>query len=140
VTLEEAIEQRQRDDQAINEAVGGRIGWDRSLEGEPAITNQIIADPRPQHMKGFQAFRPTTVQVDVWGRDAGVVRTLREHLIKVLILPAQVGTDQTGIVRFQRAMIGNIRSSPEVQQGQTAQRARTEMFRESIDFIFNHDA
>jgi hypothetical protein len=55
VTLEDAIEARQRGDELIDGLVAGRIGWDTSLEGEPAITNQIITDPRPQHYKGFQS-------------------------------------------------------------------------------------
>jgi hypothetical protein len=140
VTLEDAVEQRQRDDPEIMEAVGGRIGWGRELAGEPAITNQIITDERPQHMKGFQRFRSTTIQVDVWGRDPKVVRGIRERLIAVLAPAARVDDGATGVVRFQRAMIANARGSPEQQQGQTAQRSRTDMFRESIDFIFNHDA
>ena len=139
MTFEDALEHRQRDDAEIMEAVGGRIGWSRDLAGEPAITNQIITDERPQHMKGFQRYRPTTVQVDVWARDPKVVRAIRERLIAILTPPARVADGTNGVVRFQRAMTASTRGSPEQQQGQTTQRSRTEMFRESIDFIFTHN-
>jgi hypothetical protein len=139
VTLEDAIEQRQRDDQGIKEAVGGRIGWDRSIEGEPAITNQIIADPRPQHYKGFQATRGTSVQVDVWARDPSAARRIREMVIAALT-PAATVTIGAATIAFQRAVITNVRGGAEPQQGATSQRARTDMFRESIDFLFLHNA
>lgn len=139
MTLEDAIEARQRGSALINELVAGRIGWDTSLEGEPAITNQIIADPRPQHYKGFQTLRGTAVQVDVWARDAVVARKIREMLIKVLTPSAVVGAE-SGTVRFQRASITDVRGGGEPQRGQTVQRSRTELFRESIDFLFIHDA
>lgn len=139
MTLEDAIEARQRGDELIDGLVAGRIGWGTSLEGEPAIINQIITDPRPQHYKGFHSVRGTAVQVDVWARDAAIARRLREALIRALTPSAVVG-DESGTVRFQRASITDVRGGPEPQRGQTVQRARTELFRESIDFLFIHDA
>ena len=139
MTLEDAIETRQREDAGIMQAVGGRIGWDTSLDGEPAITNQIISDPRPQHYKGFHTTRGTAVQIDVWARDVAVGRAIREALIVALTPATTVTATDGSSVRFQRATVSDVRSGGEPQRGQTAQRPRGELHRESIDFLFIHN-
>lgn len=112
------------------------VGWTRQIQALPAVTLQVIADPRPQHMKGFQSVRQTTVQVDAWGATATIARTVRDAAIAALT-PARL----VGGVQFQRALITNIRSGPEQQQPGPAQpRVRAELHRESIDFIFTHNA
>jgi hypothetical protein len=114
-------------------ATGGAIEWSARLRGLPAITLQVIADPRRQHFKGFQ-LRTTTVQVDVWAIDAGTAEDLREMCIAVLVPATTIGP-----VKFQRGQIAGLRSGPEPEQGGTMPQ-RDELFRESIDFIFTHNA
>ena len=54
-----------RADETITGLIGGRIEWGRRIEAIPAVTLQVVSDPRPQHMKGFQTVRSTDVQIDV---------------------------------------------------------------------------
>lgn len=134
MTLSAALKARLLAGATIAAITQGRVGRGKQLQAVPAITLQIIADPRPQHFKGFQRVRPTSVQIDVWAADEATAEVLREHVIAVLV-PADASTD----VRFQRAMITNIRSGAESQQAAPGQRIRAELHRESIDFIFTHN-
>jgi len=135
VTFEDALEARLRADEAINGPIGGRIEWGRRIEAIPAVTLQIVSDPRPQHLKGFQAVRSTDVQIDVWSATAGEAAVIRDVLIDRLVAPAMVEQ-----VQFQRAMITNTRGRSEQPQAGQTRRFRGELFRQSIDITFTHDA
>ena len=124
-----------RADETIVDPIGGRIEWGRRIEAIPAVTLQIVSDPRPQHMKGFQSVRSTDVQIDVWSATAAEAAEIREVLIDSLVAPAMVEQ-----VRFQRAMITNTRGRSEQPQAGQNQRFRGELFRQSIDITFTHDA
>jgi hypothetical protein len=134
MTLEQAIENRAKAIPLIAETVGERVSWDLRIEREPAITMQIISDPRPQHFKGFQPLRPTSVQIDVWSDDPAEAAALREALIAGLVVPAEIGR-----IRFQRATIQSVRGGG---QSNTAgqQNFRDQIARESIDILFLHNA
>lgn len=134
MTLEDAVEARVRSIASVADLVGDQIAWGRRLAGAPAISMQVVADPRPKHFKGFQSSRPTMVQIDVLSRTATEARMLREALIAALSLPANIGG-----VRFQRAEISNVRGGSADQQG-TDMRLRPEIFRESVDINFWHNA
>jgi len=135
VTFEDALEARMRADETITGPIGGRIEWGRRIEAIPAVTLQIVSDPRPQHMKGFQTVRSTDVQIDVWSATAAEAAKIRNVLIDRLVAPALVEQ-----VRFQRAMITNTRGGSEQPQAGQTQRFRGELFRQSIDITFTHDA
>lgn len=135
MTFEDALEARMRADEVIVEPIGGRIEWGRRIDAVSALTLQIVSDPRPQHMKGFHSVRSTDVQIDVWSATAGEAARIRDILISRLVLPALVED-----VQFQRAMITNTRGGSEQPQSSQTQRYRGELFRQSIDITFTHDA
>lgn len=128
-----AVKSRLTDDAVIVQTTRGAIDWSARLRGLPAITLQVIADSRGQHFKGFQ-LRTTTVQVDVWAIDADTAEELRELVIAALVPAVTIGA-----IKFQRGQIVGLRSGPEAEQGGTAPQ-RDELFRESIDIIFTHNA
>ncbi|MDK8186719.1 MULTISPECIES: hypothetical protein [Sphingomonas] len=134
MTFEDALVERTKAIALVASRCGGRVGWDPRLEGEPAIVFQIVNDARPQHYKGFQRLRATAVQVDIWSADPSEAVALREAVIADLVQPMVVGA-----IRFQRAMIGNVRSATNPNQS-TSQRFRDALARESIDFSFLHNA
>ena len=132
--LETALSARLLNDAAYKAAMSGRIDWMRRPGRTlPATTLQIISDPRPQHMKGFQT-RQTRVQIDIWAASPKQAAELREMAIAILVPAAQIEG-----VRFQRAAIANIRPGME-QEGATEGQPQGELYRESIDFIFTHNA
>lgn len=135
MSMKNALERRLLDTRAIADRVGARVGWSRRLEGLPAITMQVIADPRPQHLKGFQRTRATQVQLDVWAASEDQAEEIRELCIEHLTPAALIDG-----IKFQRAMIDNVRSGAEPEQSGQPQRSRGELFRESIDFTFTHNA
>ncbi|KQN93854.1 hypothetical protein ASE95_02810 [Sphingomonas sp. Leaf231] len=132
MTLEVALTARASADVQLTDAIGAAGGWTRRLTGLPEITFQTVADPRPEHFKGFQP-RQTTVQVDVWAATAGEAAALRERCIATFIK-----ADVVEGVRFQRAVIANVRAGAEPEQSGEPQRFREEIARESIDIIFTH--
>lgn len=131
--LEDAIELRVREVALVAQEVGSAVAWGRRLPGLPSISLQIVSDPRPQHLKGFQSSRPTLAQVDVLAKTPEQARALREALINALVVSASIGT-----VRFQRAEVTNVRAGAAEQQGGDM-RLRPEIFRESIDIRFWHN-
>ncbi|MCM3679476.1 DUF3168 domain-containing protein [Sphingomonas paucimobilis] len=135
MTLEDAIETRLLASDDLTAHIAARVGWTRRLAGIPAITLQVISDPRPQHFKGFQPTRPTLVQLDVWSADPREAAAIRDLCIAVLA-PADTVED----VRFQRAMITSIRSGAEPDRSGDSQSYAGELHRESIDFSFLHNA
>lgn len=135
MTFEQALEKRLAAEPDIVSSFGGRIIWGRRLEALPELTLQIVSDPRPQHLKGFQRTRATDVQCDVWSADPDEAATLRD-----LIIDRIVGPKRLEGVTFQRAMITNTRGGSEQAQPGSTQRYRGELFRQSIDITFTHDA
>ena len=73
---------------------GDNIEWDERAPDAPmpAITLQVISDPRPQNHDGFDPFRGTRVQVNCLARTAAQAEALLELVIPVLVLPAVVGS------------------------------------------------
>ena len=137
MTFESALLARLNGDPEIHSATAGRIEFGRTFTALPAISLQIISDPRPQHFKGFHGTRPTGVQVDIWAKTVETGSPLREQVIALLVTAAQ-----SEGVQFQRAMITNVRGGAEQQQSGPApvQRIRGELHRTSIDITFTHDA
>lgn len=134
MTLEAALEKRIRTNPLLANRAAS-IGWSARLAGLPAIRLQVIADPRPQTMKGFQRARPTMVQIDVYAKDRAEAIAIRELCIAHLTPAAMVDE-----VRFQRATVDNVRPGSEPEQSGDPQRYRGELARESIDFTFMHNA
>jgi hypothetical protein len=135
VSLVSALEERLRGVPDLVEATAGRIGTSKRLSGVPAIVIRVVADPRPQHFKGFILARPSEVQVDVWAGSDALAGTIAKSVIAALCPAADVAG-----VRFQRAMITNVRGGPEQERSAPTPRLQAELFRHSIDFTFTHNA
>lgn len=134
MTLEAALEVRIDETPALRDRFQS-VGWSLRLQGLPALVLQIVADPRPQHMKGFQRTRATQVQADIYAETAAEAIELRELCITHLVPASRVGA-----VSFARASVDNVRQGSEPQQSGERQRYRGDLSRQSIDFTFNHNA
>ena len=87
-------------------SAGTRVYWvDRPQAAAlPAVTLQIVSDPRPQHLKGFDSKFGTLVQIDCWGDSYGAVAALKEA-----VLAAVVPENTSNGIVFDRAMIETTR-------------------------------
>jgi hypothetical protein len=103
---------------------GGRVYWvDRPQAASlPAITLQIISDLRPQHLKGFNGLRDTTVQLDCWGATYSEVTALKEAAL-LAIVPSVTSNG----IRFDRAIIDSERDLGERTETQFIHRASVDL-------------
>lgn len=93
--------------------------------GLPAITLQIIDDPREQHMKDVQGLQSTLVQIDVWATTYAQGKALKEAVIAAL-LPAETSNG----IKFGRAF---------VRSRDLSERVETQLiYRPSMDFTIWH--
>jgi hypothetical protein len=85
--------------------VAQRIYWVERPQSSalPAITLQVVSDPRPQHLKGFQPLRETRVQMDVWGTSSAQNSAITEALIA-----AAVPEGPNNGIRFNRGIIAGL--------------------------------
>lgn len=76
----------------VQQIVGSRVTWlERpQLAGLPAITLQVISDPRPLNLKGFDDARSTDIQADCWGRTYKEAVILARAVIACLAPPAVI--------------------------------------------------
>lgn len=134
MTLEAALSERLLEAPDLV-AVAGRVDWlRRPGRALPSVTLHITVDPRPQHFRGFQQVRATQVQVDVWAARASEAAELRDRVVAILT-PSAIAAG----VRIQRAMVTNITATFEQQEASEGQ-PQGELYRQSIDFIFTHNA
>ena len=105
--MEAALRARLTGAAAVNAIVGERVYWDGRPQGSllPDITLSVVRDDRPQHMQGFQAFRPTDIQIDVRASSFAQKKALKEAVISA-VTPKNVANG----VRFDRAT--DIRARP----------------------------
>lgn len=113
---------------AVTSVVGQRIYWvDRpQASALPAITLQIVDDPREQNMAGFQSRLFCTVQVDVWATSYAQGKSAKEAAIAAL-------TPETTANGIKFGTATNI------QARDLSERTETQfIYRPSIDFRFNY--
>jgi hypothetical protein len=81
---------------------GTRVYWvDRPQAAAlPAVTLQIVSDPRPQHLKGFNPLRRTLVQIDCWASSYGAGAALKDAVLAAVV-PEATGNG----IRFDRAIV-----------------------------------
>ena len=99
--MQAALRDRLVDSVAVGAICSDRIYWiDRpQLDSLPAITLQVVTDSRPQHLKGFDTYQRTTIQIDCWGETYAVCRQMTEAVI------AEVVPEHTGNgIEFMRAI------------------------------------
>jgi hypothetical protein len=77
---------------------GDRINWvvRPQLSALPALTLQIIGDPRPQHLKGFDGARGTRLQIDAWAETSAAAGALASAAIAALAEPLTISGKQFG--------------------------------------------
>lgn len=82
----------------VTGAVGQRIYWVSrpQLSALPAITLQVIADPRVAHLKGRDGARSTRVQMDVWAGSYAAAVSIARAAIGALAEPATIGGKRFG--------------------------------------------
>lgn len=105
-----ALQARALADAGVMAIAGDRVTWAQRRRGEPlpALVLTIVSDPRPQHLKGFEAVRPTRVQADCMAEDAATASDLAEAFIIATAGPAE--EDE---VRFQRSQVEAVRDLSE---------------------------
>lgn len=72
---------------------GGAIHWDivPATAELPYVRLQVISDPRPEHLKGYDAARVTRVQADCFGATHKAARALALGVIAAVAQPATEG-------------------------------------------------
>jgi hypothetical protein len=108
----------------VTTLVGQRVYWvDRPQAAAlPAIVLQVISDPRPQHLKGFDDLRETRVQLDVFGTSYASVLAITEAALAALV-PENTGN---GII-FNRALVDGARDLGERTETQFIHRRSTDL-------------
>lgn len=91
--LEQAITARLLGAAPVTAIAGARVYWDERPQASalPALVLQVISDPRPQHLQGFNSLRATRVQVDALAATRASARALIEAAIAALVPEAIVG-------------------------------------------------
>ncbi|GLT01804.1 hypothetical protein GCM10007897_32020 [Sphingobium jiangsuense] len=122
-------------DPAVSGIAGTRVHWlDRpQAEALPAISLQVISDPRPQHLKGFDGARDTTVQVDCWAASYGEALALARASIAALAPPATISGK-----RFGGTQVIGQRDLGETVGGVGSRSGGTFIHRQSVDFLVRH--
>lgn len=94
----EGLISRLLDDAAVSSIADDRIHWVRrpQNEGVPAITLQVVVDPRPAHLGGLDSARSTMVQVDCWAASIAEVVALANGCIAALEPPFNVEEKRFG--------------------------------------------
>jgi hypothetical protein len=85
-------------DSAVTAIAAARVSWvERPQKGAmPAVTLQVITDPRTQHMKGFDGARATGVQADCWAKTYLEALALARALIAAVKAPASISGKMFG--------------------------------------------
>ena len=112
----------------VTGAVGTRIDWGQRPQGAayPAIVLQTISDPRPAHLKDYEATRSTLIQLDVYALTYSSAISIARAAIAVLKVPTTI----SGKV-FGPAFVDGQRDSVEPS-------GTTNIYRHSVDFSIWH--
>ena len=88
---------------ALSGSIGTRAYWSKVPQGAamPYLRMQTVSDPRPQHLQGYQSFRETRVQVDIFSRFYGEARGIAEGIIAEMADPKTVAGVKFGRVRAE---------------------------------------
>lgn len=79
-------------------AVTTKIFWGIVPQNTPLpyVRMQVVSDPRPQHLQGYDGARVTRVQADGFAMTYGEARQLSEAIIAAVAAPATFGGVQFG--------------------------------------------
>lgn len=127
--FQEGVRARLIANSAVKAIVAARVSWMARAKGAPlpAITLQVISDPRPAHLKGLEGARSTRVRCDCWAESYGAALSLARAAIATLAPPAAVGGK-----RFGNAQVaGQQDLSEDLGNGSF-------IHRQAVDFIIRH--
>lgn len=84
-------------------AVTTTIHWGQVPQGKspPYVRLVTISDPRPQHLKGYDARRVTRVQCDCFAETYEAARNLATRVVTALERPRTVGGVQFGRIKAE---------------------------------------
>lgn len=96
--LQAALIARLLDDAAVAALVARRGYWGIVPQNtaKPYFRMQVISDPRPQHLKGYDGSRGTRVQVDCFGATYAASVALAKAIIAAVAQPVTIGTSRFG--------------------------------------------
>lgn len=82
----------------VSAVVGTRLYWVKvpQTAGLPYVRMQVVSDPRPEHLQGYDDRRVSRVQVDCFASTYGAARQLAEKIIAAVAEPTTVGGVQFG--------------------------------------------
>jgi hypothetical protein len=128
VDFEAALRARLTGASGVTSVVGQRIYWVERPQATalPAITLQIIDDPREQTMGGFQSRLFCTVQADVWALTYAAAKAGKEAVIAALAPKVTANGIKFG-------------DATNIAARDLSERTETQfIYRASIDFRFNY--
>lgn len=96
--LQQGVRARLIASAAVRAIAATRVSWMTRAKGAPmpAITLQVISDPRPAHLKGLEGARSTRVRVDCWAESYSDALGLARAAIAVLVPPATISGKRFG--------------------------------------------
>lgn len=95
---------------------GGKVYWVQRPQGSalPALVLQIISEPRPQHLKGFEDMTESRVQFAALATDYEVAKGILEAAIEAAVEPATVTMGDITVDYWRAGLDGMRNSSEEV--------------------------
>lgn len=136
MNFREAVTYRLLHDAAVTAIAQARVNWMVRPQSEalPAVTLQVVSDPRTSHLKGEDDARFTRLQADCWAETYLGAVDLAFAVIRAMEQPATVQGK-----RFGQAQVEGPRDLGEtVGSGGDAQSSGTFIHRQSVDFIIWH--
>ena len=126
--FEQGVRARLLANATVAAGVSTRIFWGERLQGTsfPAILLDVVSDPNPMHLKGYQETRSTLVQLDVYATTYAAALSIARAAIEVLKVPATIN----GKV-FGHAEVLNRRPGKEIS-------GTANIHRQSVDFSIWH--
>lgn len=123
-------------DAGVSAIVGQKVNWVNRPQKDalPAITLQVVSDPRPQNLKGDDGARWTRMQIDCWADTYLAAIGAAKAAIAVLAQPVTLNGKKFGnsIVQSQRDLGESFRSGVGEGAGQTF------IHRRSVDLLIRH--
>lgn len=99
----EALKARALADPDVSSLIGAEIHWVNVPQGRstPYVRFQIISDPRPEHLGGYNGARVTRVQADCFAAQWGLARKIAGALITAFAVPDTVNGVQFGRIKAE---------------------------------------
>ncbi|ATP20809.1 tail completion protein gp17 [Sphingobium yanoikuyae] len=136
MNFQEGVTSRLLASAPVTNIVNRRINWGQRPQGEPfpGLTLQVVSDPRPAHLKGYDGARYTRLQADCWAETLVQALALAAAVIATLKEPVTVGDK-----KFGNALVDGQRDLGETVGGGTgSQSSGTFIHRQSVDLLIWH--